>query len=131
VRRARDHTQCLQDALDACTADTDAILDELTSLADPDEGMIRMWNLYMLNIGKKLEVGSFDTINPFWQEAVEHLDQEAATHGIPVADTYRAFNGPDGTDGPFLTGLIEDDQFHPTTDGATLIAELPHDLQPG
>jgi hypothetical protein len=118
------HTQCLQGALDAYTADTDAILDELTTLADPSEVMIRVWNVYMINIGAKLEAGSLDTINPFWQAAIEHLDESAARLGIPVADTYEAFNGPDGTDDPYLTGLIEADQLHPTAEGATLIAEL-------
>jgi hypothetical protein len=125
-----EHTQCLQDALDAYTADTDAILDELTTLADPHDVMIRIWNVYMINIGRKLEVGALDTINPFWQSALAYLDQSAAEHSIPVADTYEAFNGPDGTDDPYLTGLIEADQLHPTAEGATLIAELLHDAGP-
>ena len=122
-----EQTECLQDALALYTTHTDEILDELTAICDPDEVMIRMWNTYMLNIGYKLEVGSLDTINPFWQAAAEHVEQSAARYGIPVADTYSAFNGPDGTEDPYLTGLIEDDQLHPTTEGSALIAELLYD----
>ena len=73
---------------------------------------------------------ALDTVNPFWQAAIEHLEQSAARYDIPVANTYEAFNGPDGTDDPYLTGLIADDQLHPTADGATVIAELLHDAQP-
>jgi hypothetical protein len=123
-----DNQQCLADALDLYRSDTDAIIDEITALCDPDEVLIRLYDNYVLNPGYKLEHGTIDVINSYWKAGMDHVELSAARYGIPVAQVYDAFMGPDGTDDPYLKGLLDEDQLHPSADGAALIADLLDDL---
>lgn len=118
-----DYEQCLRGALDQYKADTDAIIDELVSVC-PDDVLIRLYDNFMLNTGYKLDTGTLDTINPYWKAGMDYVEESAARHGIPVAQVYDEFMGPDGTDDPYAKGLLLDDQLHPNAKGAALIADL-------
>ena len=58
------------------------------------------------------------------QAGMDYVEESAARYGIPVAQVYDAFMGPDGTDDPYLKGLLDDDQLHPNAAGAALMADL-------
>jgi lysophospholipase L1-like esterase len=72
--------------------------------------------------------GTAHITNPYFVETQEYLEETAARYGIPVAQVYDEFMGPDGTDDPQDRGLVMTDQRHPTKEGAQLIAEMLHDL---
>lgn len=122
-----DHEQCLKDALAQYEADTDAIIDELVAICS-DDVLIRLYDNFMLNTGYKLETGTLGTINPYWKTGMDHIEESAARYGIPVAQVYDEFMGHAGTDDPYTKGLLLDDQLHPNSEGAALIADLLHNL---
>lgn len=123
-----DHQQCLRDYLAEHKADVEAILAAITDVCDPSETLIRALDSYQMQIEDQIALGSLHITNPYWQEAQNFLDETAATYGIPVAQVYDEFMGPDGTDDPQERGLVMGDQRHPTAAGAELIAEMIRDL---
>lgn len=122
-----DSEQCLRDALDAYKADTDAIIDEIVAICG-DDTLIRLYDNFMINTGYKLETGTLDISNPYWKAGMDYVEESAARYGIPVAQVYDEFMGPEGTDDPYLKGLLGEDQLHPNAEGAALIAELLDEL---
>ena len=123
-----DGHQCLRDALEQYKTDTDAIIDEIVAICDPDEVLIRIYDVYMINTIVMLETGTLDAINPYWKAGNDYVEESAARYGIPVAQVYDAFMGPDGTDDPYVKGLLDDDQLHPNAEGAALMADLLDEL---
>ena len=122
-----DSEQCLRDALDAYKADTDAIIDEIVAICG-DDTLIRLYDNFMINTGYKLETGTLDISNPYWKAGMDYVEESAARYGIPVAQVYDEFMGPEGTDDPYVKGLLGEDQLHPNTEGAALIADLLDEL---
>jgi hypothetical protein len=119
-----DGQQCLRDALDQYKDDTDAIIVEIVAICDPDEVLIRIYDVYMINTVLMLETGTLDVINPYWKAGNDYVEESAARYGIPVAQVYDAFMGPEGTDDPYLKGLLDEDQMHPNAEGAAVMADL-------
>lgn len=122
-----DSQRCLRDALETYKADTDAIIDELVAICG-DDALIRLYDTYMIGTGYKLETGTLEISNPYWKAGMDYVEESAARYGIPVAQVYDAFMGPDGTDDPYTKGLLDDDQLHPNADGAELMADLLNEL---
>ena len=123
-----DGQQCLRDALEQYKADTDAIIDEIVAICDPDEVLIRFYDVYMINTVVMLDKGTLDIINPYWKAGMDYFEESAARYRLPVAQVYDAFMGPEGTDDPYLKGLLDDDQMHPNAEGAAVMADLLHEL---
>lgn len=123
-----DGQQCLRDALEQYKADTDAIIDEIVAICDPDEVLIRFYDVYMINTVVMLDKGTLDVINPYWKAGMDYFEESAARYRLPVAQVYDAFMGPEGTDDPYLKGLLDDDQMHPNAGGAALMADLLNKL---
>jgi hypothetical protein len=119
-----DGQQCLRDALEQYKADTDAIIDEIVAICDPDEVLIRLYDNYMINTVVMLEADTLDVINPYWKAGMDYVEESAARYGIPVAQAYDAFMGPEGTDDPYLKDLLDEDQMHPNAEGAAVMADL-------
>ncbi|MGD2043355.1 MAG: hypothetical protein PVJ28_06855 [Acidimicrobiia bacterium] len=118
-----DGEQCLRDALESYKADTDAIIDEIVAICD-DDTLIRLYDNFMINTGYKLETGTLGISNPYWKAGMDYVEESAARYGIPVAQVYDEFMGPEGTDDPYLKGILGEDQLHPNAEGAALIADL-------
>ena len=123
-----DNQQCLRDYVVENKATVEAIFDELTAMWDPSETLIRAIDVYMLHVGDSHASGTLHILNPYLQETQEYLEETAAKYGIPVAQVFDEYMGPDGTDDPQDRGLVMADQRHPTEAGAQLIAEMLHDL---
>jgi hypothetical protein len=116
-----DGQQCLRDALEIYKADTDAIIDEIVAICD-DDALIRLYDIYMIGTGYKLETDTLQISNPYWKAGMDYVEESAARYGIPVAQVYDAFMGPDGTDDPCVKGLLDDDQLHPNAEGVAMMA---------
>ena len=100
----------------------------LTEAVDPSETLIRAVDVSAILVEDQLAADTLQVTNPYWHEAQEFFAETAAKYGIPTAQVFAEFMGPDGTDDPQDRGLIATDQAHPSEAGAILIAELIHDL---
>ncbi len=118
-----DNQDCLRKALEVYKTDTDAIIAEVVSLRSPSEALIRMRDNYAFIVKDTKARGKFEVVNTYWREANEHVIQVAAKYHIPVARSYAAFGGPNGDEDPVDKGYVSDG-FHPTEDGADILAEL-------
>ena len=123
-----DHQQCLRDQVARYKANTEEILRLLTMATDPSKTLIRAFDMYALMAKDSIANGWLEITNPYWQEAQGFLEEAAAKYGIPVAQVYDEFMGPDGTDNPQDRGLVESDQMNLTDAGGQLIAEMLRDL---
>jgi len=122
-----DHQQCLRDMLATHRDRIDEVFAELTAVVDPSEVLIRVQDSYMFPTdGYTPETRAIVLV--YWEEAQTYLREVAGRLGIPVADVFDEFMGPEGTDNPEERGLVGVDHLHPTERGALLIAELLGDL---
>jgi lysophospholipase L1-like esterase len=122
-----DNKQCLRDYVEENQAAVEAILGELTAICDPSETLIRAIDVYQMDVADRKAAGTLNVTIPYMEEAQEAFEEIAATYGIPVAQVYDEFMGPDGADDPRDRGLLSD-QRHPSEAGSLLIAEMLHDL---
>ncbi|MGI9610061.1 MAG: hypothetical protein ACR2NL_07180, partial [Acidimicrobiia bacterium] len=121
-----DGQQCLREALDQYKADTDAIIDEIVAICNPEEVLIRIHDLYLIN--PRHDLDTMKITGPYWKAGMDYVEESAGRYGIPVAQVYAAFMGPHGTDDPYLKGLYDEDHLHPNAAGAAVIAELLHEF---
>lgn len=119
-----DNQDCLRECLANYKSDTTAIFAELVDLRNPSEALIRVHDVYQFHTSSTQELGTFDVINSYWQEANTHVHDTAESYGIPVAYVYDAFMGEDGIQPPEENGLVGMDMVHTTSEGQQLIAEL-------
>ncbi|MCL1692951.1 MAG: hypothetical protein M3096_04640 [Actinomycetia bacterium] len=123
-----DRQQCMRDSLAEYKDDVEEIFSLLTEAVDPSETLIRAVGVYAIVVEDQLAADTLQMTNPYWFEAQEFFAETAAKYGIPTAQVFAEFMGPDGTNDPQDQGLIATDQMHPTEAGAILIAQLIHDL---
>ena len=74
------------------------------------------------------EGGTFEVINSYWQEGNAHVHATAESYGIPIANVYDAFMGPDGIQPPEQNGLVAADMIHTQPQGQQIIADLLFEL---
>lgn len=120
-----DGEQCWRDALDVYRARVDELFEALTSVVDPAETLVRVQDEYMFFYSGS---SSDRTIISYWQAGEEYVEDVAAGYGIPVAQVFDAFHGPDGVAVPCDEGLLQDDCDHPTAEGARVMANLLREL---
>ena len=123
-----DHQQCLRDSLAGYKDGVEEIFSLLTEAVDPSETLIRAVDGYAPFVEDQLAADTLQITNPYWQEAQEFFAETAAKYGIPTAQVFTEFNGPDGTDDPQDRGLMWSDRLHPSEAGVLLIADLIYDL---
>ncbi len=123
-----DGEQCLREMIDDYKTQVDAVFEELTTMVDPSEVLIRGQDFYMFPTNGVYTEETFEMVYPYWVEAQDYVEEVAGQYGIPVAQVCDDFMGPDGTENPEESGLIVSDGTHPSLDGAQRIANLIHDL---
>ena len=123
-----DDQQCLRDALAGFKDSVETNFAILTETVDPSETLIRAVVGYAPFVTEQIIADTLAMTNPYWQESQEFFAATAAKFGIPTAQVFDEFNGPDGTNDPQDRGLIAADGLHPSEAGALLIAETIHDL---
>ncbi|RZV41942.1 MAG: hypothetical protein EX267_10360 [Acidimicrobiia bacterium] len=123
-----DHHQCLRDYVTENKVTVEAIFSALTGVCDPSEVLIRVIDMYQMEIETQNKTDGLQITSPYFREAQEALAEIAATYGIPIAPVYAEFMGPDRTQDPQDRGLIRTDRRHTTRAGALLIAKMLDDL---
>jgi hypothetical protein len=74
--------------------------------------------------GKSLEqCRIIDACTRFQESNAEAIATAAAAYKVPVADIYRAFNGPSHREDPVAKGYLQPDNIHPNDRGRALIAK--------
>lgn len=64
-----------------------------------------------------------DACTKFQESNAEAIATAAAAYKVPVADIYRAFNGPSHREDPVAKGYLQPDNIHPNDRGRALIAK--------
>ncbi|MDJ0925423.1 MAG: SGNH/GDSL hydrolase family protein [Acidimicrobiia bacterium] len=122
-----DGLQCLRSVAANYRAMAELAFEELMTLTDPSEALIRVMDYYVFTPGEDDEA-AVETLGPLWQESQEYIEKAAARYGIPVAQVFDEFMGPVGTRIPEQKGLVSPDGIHLTTEGSELIAQLIREL---
>jgi len=115
-----------------CTARTAArnaanagrIIDEIVALRSPADALILASNLWEIGYRDSLARGIEPQMHDMFTAANAAMEAAAASHGIPVADAWTAYMGPDGRTDPVATGDLLDDMTHLTPQGAAKLAAL-------
>ena len=106
------------------TANANRIIDAITALRSPADALILASNLWEIGYRANLTQGIEPQMHAMYTAANAGVAAAAASHGIPVADAWTAFMGPDGKTDPVAAGLLLDDMAHLTPQGATTLAGL-------
>lgn len=123
---------CLAGAIALFKANWTAILQELTSLRNPRNTMMRTMDFYNPYVtvdsatysGPDKTVSDFQVFKPYLDDLNTYIHASTAAYGIPAARVYAAFNGACGCEDPVAKGYISFDGLHPTTTGHRVIAGL-------
>jgi lysophospholipase L1-like esterase len=106
------------------TANAGRILDAIVALRSPADALILASNLWENGYRDSLARGIEPQMRDMFTAANAGVAAAAASHGIPTADAWTAFMGPDGTTDPVATGDLLDDMTHLTPQGAAKLAAL-------
>jgi lysophospholipase L1-like esterase len=119
-----DNLDCIQEVVAELNAHIDAILDEILSLSDPQDALIRIADVGIPFVNTWTYNGWFDTLKgPCYEAWRDHLIEAAEARGITMVYTYYALNGPGG-DRPVDPSLTQSDGVHFNEEGHRLIASL-------
>ncbi len=106
------------------TANAGRIIDAIVALRSPADALILASNLWEMGYRDLLARGIEPQMHDMFTAANAGVEAAAASHGIPVADAWTAFMGPDGRTDPVATGDLLDDMTHLTPQGAAKLAAL-------
>jgi lysophospholipase L1-like esterase len=122
-----DNLDCIREDVTELNADFDAILDEIISLSNPQETLIRVADTFLPYVGSWQYKGWFDTLlEPCYLAWRNHLIAAAEARGITMVDTYHALNGPNG-DQRVADDLRQSDGTHMNEAGQLVIAQAHRD----
>jgi lysophospholipase L1-like esterase len=129
-----DNQDCLRSAVATFKANWDAILAEIMSLRNPAKTILRTMDIYNPYIADDRSADSWpdddgltdlQALKPYLDEVNAHIAATVASHSIPYAQVYLAFNGPSGEEDPRIKGYISVlDGLHPSKAGHRQMAEL-------
>jgi hypothetical protein len=115
---------CMDEAVALYTPDVEAAFEELVTLRDPAQAMIRVTDVWQFLYPTFVAAGTYDVVRPRWQKMNMAVHDAAATYGIPVIPAYAEFTGPDGDRDPVASGDVQDDEFHLTQQGVDRFVDL-------
>jgi len=119
----KDNLDCIREAVGRLNWNLDAVLDEIVSLASPQDTLIRIGDTGIPFVATWQHHGWFETLQgPCYEVWREHLIEAAEARGITVVYTYHVLNGPDGDEK--MGGIYLDDGVHFNDSGHRLVAEL-------
>jgi lysophospholipase L1-like esterase len=125
-----DNQDCLRQQLEESLVNWDALLDEIASLADPRETLIRPIIPGILEYyarAYKDQPKEVEAYNSYVIALYEHMARSCAERGIPVLDLYALYDGPNADPSlPELAGT--GDGVHVSNEGDAVIADLLRDL---
>lgn len=125
-----DNQDCLRQQLEESEENWDALLTEITSLADPRETLIRPIIPGVLEYFARVyksQPEDVEVYNSYVVALYEHMAQSSAERGIPVLDLYAMHDGPNADPSlPEIAGT--GDGVHVSNEGDAVIADLLRDL---
>ena len=95
-----DNQDCLRSAVATFETNWDAIVVEILKLRDPNKTILRTMDIYNPYVAADMQAGRFTTIEPYLDQANNHIADSGKANNIPVAAVHTAFNGADGMTGP-------------------------------
>ncbi len=105
-------------------ADLNAIIDILFELRQGQPTVIIAQNFYNPIYSLYHARGDFEKCRAFWIAFNQAIAEVAAERGLPVADVFTAFNGPDHVEDPRDKGYISSDGEHVNAAGSIAIADV-------
>ena len=125
-----DNQDCLRQAVAGFRANWDAILADVTGTQSPDAAIIRTMDFYnpLVDIDEathswpNANENDFVVFKKYLEQVDAHIAESSDAYGIPHAEVYQAFNGPDGDEDPSSKGYVAPDRVHPTDGGHDVIA---------
>jgi lysophospholipase L1-like esterase len=121
-----DNQDCLRQQLEESQAEWDALLDEISSLADPGETLIRPIIPRILEYYARVYTDQPEEVaayNSYVVALYEHMAESCAERGLRVLDLYALYDGPDAN--PSLPDIADrGDGVHVGDEGDAVIAEL-------
>jgi lysophospholipase L1-like esterase len=128
-----DNEDCLRETQASLLSNWDAIIHEITQLADPAAVIVRTMDVYNPYVSEDMNTDTtgdgtsdFQVFKPYFDVINAYMCDSALAAGVLCAGVYEAFNGPDGDQDP--GHLIGRDGVHPNNTGQALIAQLLADL---
>jgi lysophospholipase L1-like esterase len=121
----QENLDCLSQAAGTFRENIDAILDEILSLCNPQETLIRIADVGIppLFLEDWRQHGRFEALHgPGFEAWRNHLVEAAGQRGVTVVQTYRVLNGANGDE--TLKGIYQSDGIHFNDKGQGLIASL-------
>lgn len=122
-----DHQACLRNTLKDEKDHIEKIFGLIVELADPTKTLIRAQDTYLFAVGEMKESGTFEMLNDYWRQEQKYIHHVASRYGIPVAEVYDHFMGPEWNQDPAEHGLMLD-KTHTNERGSRLMADLIRDL---
>lgn len=131
-----DNQDCLRATIATFKSNWSAILNEILSLRSTSNTVIRTMDVYnpFVNEDRGQDTWPNDQGNDFQVTKVylddlnNYIATTSASHNIPCARVYQAFNGPNGDHDPRELDYIAFDGLHPNGSGHAKIAELFRNL---
>ncbi|MGD9405380.1 MAG: GDSL-type esterase/lipase family protein, partial [Anaerolineae bacterium] len=121
-----DNQDCLRQQLEESHAEWDTLLDEIASLADPGETLIRPIIPGILEFYARVykdQPEDVEVYNSYVVAMYEYMAESCAERGIPVLDLYALYDGPDAD--PSLPDIADrGDGVHVSDQGDAVIAQL-------
>jgi hypothetical protein len=105
-------------------ADMEAVLSEILALRKGQPTLIRAQNFYCPIYSDWKRMGIYEECQTAWTRFNLCLEQAAAKYGVPTADIYSAFNGPNHDEDPIDKGFIGSDSEHASTLGYQVMADI-------
>jgi lysophospholipase L1-like esterase len=119
-----DGKECLEKKLVTSMENYKAILERIIELTSPGNTIIRTQSLYNPFMSQGVPQGDVEDLMYMFEKWNNNLIMIAGQYNVPIADVYRDFNGPDGSEDPIEKGYIASDNLHINDNGARRIAEL-------
>ncbi len=123
-----DGQDCLRYALAMFEENWDAIIQQLLDLTAGREVTLLTFDPYRAFMDADVADGTVDVFTPYWDAASLHVHETSTAAGVGVADVYRAFNGPSGTEDADAKGYYIADNIHLSDAGNELVAGMLADL---
>ncbi len=126
-----DNQDCLRKAVAGFRANWDAVLDGvLAGVRSTDTTIVRTMDFYNPSVlvdaatvsWPAARTNDFEVFREYLEQVNSHIVESSDARGVPHAEVYRFFNGPEGNRDPSIKGYVSEDGIHPSDEGHTAIA---------
>ena len=117
-----------EDEIEDYKAVLSAIFEEIFTLRSSSPTIIRTMTFFNPKISDQKEQDIYEECQCIIEMINDAIHEVSAEYGIPVAEVYDAFNGPNHDQDPNTKGYISGDGLHPSEQGRRIIADAYREL---